>query len=268
MKSNNAFFLLCFLFCSLDAFSQIDIVTDYDNRPELIARVKQVDEFIHRFNFNHQKIDIATLNVNSRAEMIPLLIDYKYAKQQPQKVNSFIQSSLQNELLSFYDDDWYAVVKCEGVYRNKNVRMDLVLQVETFKNHSSKWTLVGAYAPFLNVEADCTDTNKLISPSNNEVGFLGLNRVFADPKNIGAYTPENYQFDYLSILLHEVKLGNFKFTQTLYSKYYFTKIQDWVFVLEHFNREGFNSGWLISEVIAVKEKDKKQFLYDKIQLKK
>lgn len=268
MKQNNVFLILLFLFCSLEVISQIDVVTDYDNRPELLARVKQVDEFIHRFNFNSQKIDLITLKVNQRSDMIPLLIDQRYAKQHPQKLKSFVQSSLTNELLSFYDDDWYAVVKCEGIYQNKNVRMDLVLQVETFKDHSSKWTLVGAYAPFLNVEADCTDANKLISPSNNEVGFLGLNRVFDDPSNIGAYTPESYQFDYLSILLHEVKLGNFKFKQTLYSKYYFTQIQDWVFVLEHFNREGFNSGWLISELIEVKEKDKKQFLYDNIQLKK
>ncbi len=255
------------LFFFLELHAQVDIVSDFPNRSDIILRVKQVDEFIHRFNFNEKKIDLNEIRVSRRSEIIPLLVETTYAKQNAQILKNFVQASLQSPLISFYDDNWYAVVKCEGVYNRKTVRLDLVLQVETFPNHSSKWVLVGVDAPFLQIDAECTDPSKLISPSNNEVGFIGLQRIFEDKENITAYSLTTYEPDYLSILLHEVKAGRFIFKKSIVSKYYFTQIPDWVFVLEHFNRSGNNSGWLISNLIPVREAQKKQFLYNEIKLK-
>jgi len=264
--SNISGMFLC-LFLTFNTNAQVDIVSDYPNRSDIILRVKQVDEFIHRFNFNEKKIDLTQIPVTRRSEIIPLLVEETYNKENAQVLQNFINASIKSPLISFYDDNWYAVVKCEGVYNRKTVRLNLVLQVEAFQNHSSKWVLTGVNAPFLEIDAECTDPSKLISPSNNEVGFIGLQRIFEDKENITAYSLTTYEPDYLSILLHEVKAGRFIFKKSLVSKYYFTQVQDWVFVLEHFNRSGNNSGWLISEVIPVRENQKKQFLYNELKVK-
>jgi hypothetical protein len=67
---------------------------------------------------------------------------------------------------------------------------------------------------------------------------------------------KGYKPDYLSIFLYEVKQNRIKFKTVSALKFHFFQIDGWYFELSYFNREGYNTGWLISNLIEINEKDK------------
>ncbi len=261
--------LLALVHISFQVFGQeVTILNDAAQRELLFAKVKQIDEFIHRFNFNVNKFNPEVLGIERREEQIPLLFERTYKSQNEQKVDDFSWAAMYSPRLSFYNPNWYALVKCEAMYKSKLVHIDLTLKVQISENGGASWIIAGADTPFLYAKADCNDPSKMIPPSNNEVGFVGLYRVFNDKNNLSAYYPNNYQPDYLSILLYAVKNGEIKFIQPLSIRYYFAQVSDWVFVVEHFNREEKNSGWLISEALPISDGDKEDYLQKTLNIKK
>ncbi len=257
------------LFGSIQLLGQeVKMLNDAAQRELLFAKVKQIDEFIHRFNFNVNKFNPEVLGISRREEQLPLLFERNYKSQNEQKVDDFSWAAMYSPRLSFYNPDWYAVVKCEATYRGKKVQMDLTLKVQISDNGGASWIIAGAETPFLYTSAECNDPSKMIPPSNNEVGFVGLYRVFNDKNNLSAYYPKTYEADYLSILLYAVKNGEIKFIQPLSIRYYFAQVVDWIFVVEHFNREEKNSGWLISEALPINDQQKADYLHKTLNVEK
>ncbi len=262
-----AIFVSTIYFDSVNA-QQVEMIGDEATREMLFSKVKQIDEFIHRFNFNQNKFNPETINVYSRAEQIPLLFDKQYKSKNEQDIRDFTQAALYSSELSFYNSKWFAKVKCDANYQGKKVTMDLVLKVELNPNGGSSWTIAGVHAPVLFVEAECNDPAKMIPPSNNEVGFAGLSRVFNDKDNLSAYYPQEFEVDYLSVLLYAVKTGQINFIQARSIQYYFYDVNNWIFMVDYFNREQKNSGWLISEAIPIEDKHKEDYLNKQLNLRR
>jgi len=64
----------------------------------------------------------------------------------------------------------------------------------------------------------------------------------------------------LSLLIYEIKLGNLKFERSGLLKFHFFQIDGWYFEISYFNRPGYNSGWLISKLYKINQKEKEELI--------
>ena len=64
----------------------------------------------------------------------------------------------------------------------------------------------------------------------------------------------------VTLFFYEIKRGNLVFEQVDTVKFHVFQIKDWYFEVSWFNRSGSNAGWLISNLIYITEKDKKDLI--------
>ncbi|MEO1452040.1 MAG: hypothetical protein AAFV07_21085, partial [Bacteroidota bacterium] len=221
-----------------------------------LVEVKQVDEFIERFNFDQQ-----TLVVKYAAEHLPHvtldrpslilgMFNFENRIWSDTLVQSFIGQICDStcpKFLNFLDEDWYAAVPCSVRYKDKIHIAYLTMQIQEEANHASKWTIRSVYAPFLALETE-TDRLKALNPISHATDFIGLSRALKDTNNLRNYLHRTYTDDHVSLFMQAVKSGDLEFVQVNSISYHFLQIEGYIFVLRRFLRDSSNSGWLIDEL--------------------
>ena len=61
-------------------------------------------------------------------------------------------------------------------------------------------------------------------------------------------------------VLYEVKKGTLKYKTVNQVKFHFFQIEGWYFELAQFNRPGYNTGWLISNLVKLNNTTEKELL--------
>jgi hypothetical protein len=131
----------------------------------------------------------------------------------------------------------------------------------------TKWVINKVqFAPFREqFKKDENDTTHFMHPLSHELEFLPLYRAFTEHRNIAQqYTANTFALDELTLFLYELKRGNMLFKAVNEVKFHVFQLHNWYFELSNFNRPGNNSGWLISKLMKVDDKDKAailQFIY-------
>jgi hypothetical protein len=74
------------------------------------------------------------------------------------------------------------------------------------------------------------------------------------------YLDRFYRPDQLALFVAEVKNGNLKFESVKEVKFHFLQVPGWYFEVSYFNRNSDSSGWLISNMMKITEKDKKELI--------
>jgi hypothetical protein len=77
---------------------------------------------------------------------------------------------------------------------------------------------------------------------------------------VSQFTTKNFTPDHLSVFLYEIRKGNLKFKAVDEVKFHFFQINGWYFELADFNRPGYNTGWLISNLVKLKNDSEKELL--------
>lgn len=222
-----------------------------------LVEVKQVDEFIERFNFDQQ-----TLVVKYAAEHLPHvtldrpslilgMFNFEDRIWSDTMVQAFINQVCDSTcpvFLNFLDEDWYAVLPCSIRYKGKPQVAYLTMQIQEEANHASKWTIRSVEAPFLELETD-TDRLKALNPISHATDFIGLSRALEDTDNLRNYLHRTYTDDHVSLFMQAVKSGDLEFVQVNSISYHFLQIEGYVFVLNRYLRDSKNSGWLIDELM-------------------
>jgi hypothetical protein len=256
-------FILIFSLCfTSTANSQL-----YAGHEENFAyKVKQIDEFFERFNdegtlikdYLFDQYDNLEL---SREDLLISLFDLKSNQLQKEEVASFIKLVTNPEnpvTLSFYDQDWYARVKCAVVYEEKERDLLLLMRIQQEENGASKWVVHQVYADFLKSPKG-NNPHASLNPVSHATDFMGLNRAFEDPQNLKAYLSSGFQDDQLSKFAIELQNNRITFQQVENISYHFFQIDGWIFTVENFRRPEKNSGWLISRLIQADAEEKKEF---------
>ena len=94
---------------------------------------------------------------------------------------------------------------------------------------------------------------------------MNMRRAFQDSENPESFTPTSYKPDYLAIFLFEMKQANLRFETVNGVKFHFFQIGGWYFEVNQFNRPGFNTGWLVSNLMRLGSGDKEtllKYIYD------
>jgi hypothetical protein len=268
-------FIISFLFVLIHpGFSQVDENTRF------AARVKQLEDFIHRFNFQTDILgnpitDISNVTIELNSNKIKFskyqLIKFLFNSEKiiTNEDSLFIQEICKKtnpEIISFYDDNWYAVTKCNVTYNNKAENLDLSLMNEVYPGHKSKWVICGSDANFLNVLQKAKDSLSILSPISNDLNFQELTKAFNQPDNLSQFFEKNTKLAQFPVLAALMKSKQIKFNNVKNIVYHFLQIDGWIFTVDFYNREQGNSGWLISEVKQCTKEEKQKYKTEKLHL--
>jgi|SRR5690554_428400 hypothetical protein len=257
------------------AFSQINHEQDiFKGLPEHLAvQVKQLDQFIARFNSNENpigvRIDSKKVSEEDRANTIASLFDMDLLEKEAfrKKALKFIREVTGSGIgnLSFYDKEYYATIDCQILYKNKREDLTLTMALEGDRENGIKWVIVGANADFLQVETS-KPSNDIIPPTNHEVDFVHLLEIFNVRKDLSNYVSERHGQNQLEVLNHMLKHEEIKMLNTTTPRYHFLQIPGWVFTVDFFNRSAKNSGWLISDLYEAKRSELLQYKIEKLSI--
>lgn len=244
-----------------------------DDETNLYAMNKQVGQFVHRFNMEEDgqgkllaKNNGRFRNNELREKILPGMFD-KYNPRTSGNLKKYFIEDVTNKnqpvYLNFLDSDWYAEVSATFTVNGVDENMILFLTIEE-ENLGSKWVLSNVYHRNLKSLFPKPDTNDrakyFLHPQSHELDFMNLRRALEDPRHIEYFASTNYQPGYLTLFFYLMKTGQLKFKQIDNVKFHFFQIKNWYFELSYYNRNDTNSGWLISNLVYVNEKDKHELI--------
>lgn len=235
---------------------------------ELYAMTKQMGQFMRRFNYEEDQFgyklnpkDPKYRNNEMRRKSLPILFDQEKYGTQTELQCYFIEDVTKSDssYMTFLGGRWYSEVSTTFKYNGKDVNVMLFLAVEK-EGLGSKWVLTNVYFSEFNKlfpSGEMAEKEKhFLHPMSHELDFMNIYKAFQDPNVIEYYASKEFQPDYLTLFFYEIKKGRLVFQHVDSVKFHVLQIKDWYFEVSWFNRSGLNSGWLMSNVIYMPEKEK------------
>lgn len=232
----------------------------------LNASTKQVNQFFRRFNgeestkgVRYYEGDKDYRNPALRGKYLNVLFDNSNGSITDAVKGEFIRSvnsSSKSQFLDFHGNGWFAEVSAKFLYQGADVYITLFMNLEK-ENEGYKWVMSDVYFPhFKSLFSNHTDdTPRFLHPMSHEIDFMNLIRVFRDKDYVDKYVRNDFEPDYLSLFLYELKKGNLKYQSVTNLKFHFFQVEEWYFEVSNFNRPGANSGWLISNLMKIERKE-------------
>lgn len=243
-----------------------NIYNETESESSLYAATKQVNQFIRRFNgeenFKGKRLypkDKKYRDINLRKTYLDILFNNENSSLNPLKVQFIkqVNSASYPEYFDFYGGDWFAEVSAKFLFNGKVKDVIMYFKLEK-QSGGYKWSYSGVYASFFEAPFKTTppDGVKFIHPMSHEIDFMSLRKVFKNSKKIEHYAHKKFKPDYLSLFFYEIKRGKLVFQSVNNVKFHVFQIKNWYFEMQYFNRTGENTGWLVSNLVKIPEKDK------------
>lgn len=238
----------------------------------LYTMTKQMSQFISRFNYEEDQYG-KKLNPNSpdyrdrmkRKSVLPLLFDMENPRTNGSLRDFFIADLTETDsnYFEFLGGKWYSEVSATFKWKGESVDISMIFAIEK-ENLGSKWVLTNVYFPEFSrlfPKGDIAEQEKhFLHPMSHELDFMNIYKVFKTPECVEYYASESYSTDYLTLFFYEIKNGNLKFEKVNNEKFHVFQIDNWYFEVSWFNRSGYNTGWLISNLIFLKDNEKEELL--------
>lgn len=267
MKLSLVFIITLFLSHVLQA----QLVEDMDDESRLYAENKQVNQFFRRFNGEEDEKgeryypkDRQYRSERLRRKYIGILFDASNSGIAQELKVQFAKDVLNKDkpvILNFHGGNWFSEVHTTFVMNGKDVPVTLFMELE--KHHQgTRWVIGKVYADIFKAsfDRDTVKVGKFLHPLSHELDFMNLRKAFSNADSVGQFTLKKFVPDHLSVFLYEVKKGNLKFRTVNEVKFHFFQIDGWYFEVSQFNRSGYNTGWLISNLVKVKNESEKNLL--------
>lgn len=246
-----------------------DVETD---ERALYTMTKQMSQFISRFNYEEDQYG-KKLNPNSpdyrdrlkRKSVLPLLFDMENERTNGSLRDFFIADLTETDsnYFEFLGGKWYSEVSATFKWKGKSADISMIFAIEK-ENLGSKWVLTNVYfSEFSKLfpKGDIAEQQKhFLHPMSHELDFMNIHKVFKTPECVEYYASESYSTDYLTLFFYEIKNGNLVFEKVNNEKFHVFQIDNWYFEVSWFNRSGYNTGWLISNLIFLKDNEKEELL--------
>lgn len=230
------------------------------------GRVKLVSEFMQRFN-GEEKNPYIDPNA-SEIEKINIcqLFDAEYILKNRQVVEpkafQFIDFILQNNVKIHYNDaEWFAKVKCFGLFNGKEVTFDMYLTVEPRGKDMYKWVIADVDGKIFNLSPSRESDKIMLLPNEHESNFMRLNSITSEKDDyITLYSTKSLKQDRLTVFNTLVYYGYLNIDYISDIKYTFLQVPGYSFTIKEYERESTNSGWLVSDWSEISESDKEALL--------
>lgn len=238
----------------------------------LYTMTKQMSQFMSRFNYEEDQYgkkihpDSSDYrNKDKRKTALPLLFDMENQRTNGSLRDFFIEDLTKDNsnYFEFLGGEWYSEVSATFKWKGKSVDISMIFAIEK-ENLGSKWVLTNVFFSEFNKlfpKGDIAEQQKhFLHPMSHELDFMNIYKIFKTPECIEYYASESYSTDYLSIFFYEIKQGNLVFEKINGEKFHVFQIDNWYFEVSWFNRSGYNTGWLISNLIYLKDEEKKELI--------
>jgi hypothetical protein len=257
----------------LTSFSQGSIGSLTGDESVFYAQTKQVNQFFLRFNGEEDVTgkrfyagDPGYRDLKARKRYLNMLFDNSSPVISSDTKFVFIDDVLNKKspaFLNFYSGGWFAEVTASFLYKKEKANIILYLKIEKQRN-GYKWVITDVYFDrfeswFVHLN-DTTNLKYFIHPMSHELDFMNLHKAFKEPENLDFYFETGYHPDMTALFVMEMKNGNLTFSSVNSVKFHVFQVPNWYFELSWINRNSANSGWLISNVLRVNEKEKKALM--------
>jgi hypothetical protein len=265
--------VLIALTCQNSAFSQNNLGDSKLDASALFAQTKQLTQFFRRFNGEEDakgnkldSTDSRYRNQKLRNEFLSILFDKQNVNITNEMKAQFIKdvtNSQNSKFLNFRGKNWFAEVNAVFTYQNRPVNILIYLELEQ-SGLGYKWVISNVFFDsfsqiFFHPNTD-EKAASFLHPMSHEIDFMNLRKAFDDPKDIDYYAPKDYTPDYLTLFFVEIKNKNLLYKTINNVKFHFLQIDGWYFEVNDFNRPGFNSGWLVSNMLKISDIEKARLL--------
>ena len=249
--------LLC-LFWGL-AFSQTMFNSNFEET-SFKMRVKQLDEFFNRFNYEKDMEDKTILNKQDTAMRKRYIFNLfnrelflKLNDSLKQEYMTFVETVIspqQPVYLHFTDSNWQAEAICQATFQGKPIQISLFLKTDTVNSKEYKWAIYSVDGDIFKLIPAKQNPGIRISPVDNELGFMNLPDIAKGDvcRNIMNYSVNTFSVDKLSVFNTLVYYGLLKIDYVRKIVYHFEQVPGYIFSVEHFERNTDNVGWLISNI--------------------
>jgi hypothetical protein len=244
---------------------------DKEDESKLYAETKQLNQFIRRFNGEEDEKgeryyprDKQYRSEKLRKKYIGILFDDSNKGISGDLKVQFAKDVLDKTkpvILDFHGGNWFSEVHTTFTMNGKTEPVTLFMELE--KDHEgTKWVISRVYASMFDQYfiRDTTKVGKFLHPMSHELDFMNLRKAFNYTDSIAQFAVKRFRPDHLSLFLYEVKKGNLKFKTVEELKFHFFQVNGWYFELSEFNRAGYNTGWLISNLVKVNNESEKNIL--------
>lgn len=255
MKLSRLLFFILLLASSTSLRAQM--VGDLEDESRLYASSKQVNQFFRRFNGEEDEKgnryyegDKQYRSTKLRKKYLGILFDASNKGMTDAVKTDFAKNVLDKSLLlDFHGGNWFSEVHTTFTQNGKDQPITLFMALE--KDHLGyKWVIQRVYAdmfaPYF--ARDTMKVGKFLHPLSHELDFMNLRKAFLNSDSVSQFAAKNFKPDHLSLFLYEIKKGTLKFKTVTDVKFHFFQIDGWYFELAQFNRPGYNTGWLISNL--------------------
>jgi len=263
--------LLVFSLFLLTHSSLAQLVTDMDDESRLYAESKQVNQFFRRFNGEEDEKgkryypgDKLFRTAKLRKKYLGILFDESNSGISSVLKTQFVKEVLdkpESTILDFHGAGWFSEVHTTFIVDGKAQPVILFMELE--KDHlGTKWVINKVHADIFEPYflRDTTKIGRFLHPMSHELDFMNLRKALANSDSVSQFTVKRFVPDHLSVFLYEIKKGNMRFQSVNEVKFHFFQINGWYFELSNFNRAGYNTGWLISNLVKVKDDSEKDII--------
>lgn len=247
---------------------------DFSHTQNFAFQVKQVDEFIERFNGEKSTVLLEFAKKHypeeemERYELLTTLFNQEDSTWDLELIKAFLRDINKPEdpsFLSYYDDDWYAQLDCEVYYKGNPEQLSLFLEIESTPELESEWVIRGVKADFLCLP-EAEKTGSMLNPVSHATDFMNLHKLFEQPQYARGYMHKHFQGNLLTLFYHELSKKRLKLKNINKITYHFLQIQNWGFTVSQFRRSGLNSGWLIDTLTPMTEAEKANYRVQQLSL--
>jgi hypothetical protein len=242
---------------------------------ELYASTKQVNQFFRRFNGEEDQKgkrfyegDKAFRETSLRKNYLTLLFDRENQSIPTDQKKSFINDVTDKsdpQFLNFRQEGWFAEVNAVFTRNGHDENVLLFFKIQE-ERKGYEWVLEQVssshYQQFF--DKDEGEEKAFLHPMSHELDFMNLHKSL-NQENAVDFTGDNFKADPLSIFLYEMASKQLQFKTVKNSKFHFFQCEGWYFQIAEYNRSGYNSGWLISDLTKLQKADiskLKAFIYE------
>ncbi|MEO5601964.1 MAG: hypothetical protein ABIR06_13675 [Cyclobacteriaceae bacterium] len=259
--------LLMFFTTSLQA----QVLGEKEDESRLYAESKQVNQFFRRFNGEEDEKgnryypgDKQHRSEKLRKQYLRILFDESNRDISNALKTDFVKNIIdkpESSLLNFHGGNWFSELRTTFTMNGKDQSVVLFMELEKHRL-GSRWVIQKVHADMFEpyFEKDTTKVGRFLHPMSHELDFMNLRKAFVNKDSINQFTIKRFLPDHLSLFLYEMKKGNLKFKTVEQVKFHFFQIEGWYFGISEFNRSGYNTGWLISNLVRLNNPSEKDLL--------
>ena len=259
--------LLIFFTTSLNA----QVLGEKEDESRLYAESKQVNQFFRRFNGEEDEKgnryypgDKLHRSEKLGKQYLRILFDESNRDISNVLKTDFVKKIIdkpESSLLDFHGGNWFSELRTTFTMNGKDQSVVLFMELEKHRL-GTRWVIQKVHADMFEpyFEKDTTKVGRFLHPMSHELDFMNLRKAFINKDSINQFTIKRFIPDHLSLFLYEMKKGNLKFKTVEQVKFHFFQIEGWYFGISEFNRSGYNTGWLISNLVKLNNPSEKDLL--------